>query len=297
MPLLEISRENSLPLHIQLLDDLRHKIMSGVLKPHERLPGEWELVNSLDISRATIQRAWQAAEQEGLIYRIAGKGTFVSAPGAKNETQLVIGLVIPDFRSSSAARTLSGAERILRRQGYSVQVASTEYSREEENRALRQMFEEGVCGCMVWAFKDPSPARYLAELVDRFPIVLIDRPLQGLRLPCVSSNNYTGGLQAMHHLLELGHRRIVFLARPHLELWTVSERLRAYRDAMLDVGQQPLPPVLVGDEKELSSFNAYLSSDDQSLDPLVDCLRQPDRPTAIFAVNDWMAIRALRAAN
>jgi GntR family transcriptional regulator of arabinose operon len=296
MATLEISHDNSLPLHIQLLDDLRHKIINGILKPHERLPSEWELVEQLDISRATIQRAWQAAEQEGLIYRIPGKGTFVSEPGEKAVTKMVFGLVVPDFRGSSAARTLHGAERILKQRGYSIRVASTEYSLDEENRILREMVNEGMVGCILWAFKGSGTERYLAEIDPTFPVVLLDRPIEGVPLPCVTSNNYAGGMQAMKHLIELGHRQIAFLARPHIELWTVAERLRAYQDAMISIAETPLPPILIGDEKELSSYNAYLSSDDQSLEPLVEYLRQPDRPSAIFAVNDWMAIRALRAA-
>src|SRR5690606_4716064 len=103
----EISRESSLPLHIQLLDDLRHQVMTGALKAHERLPSEWELVSTLGISRATIQRAWQAAQQEGLIYRVAGKGTFVGDRRGKSPAQVVVALIVPDFRGSTSARTLS----------------------------------------------------------------------------------------------------------------------------------------------------------------------------------------------
>lgn len=292
----EISRDSSLPLHIQLLDDLRHQILTGVLKAHERLPSEWELVNALGISRATIQRAWQAAQQEGLIYRVAGKGTFVGERRAKNSAQLVVGLIVPDFRGSTSARTLSGAERLLRQQGYSVRVASTEYSVDEEDRILKQMSDEGVRGCILWAVKGAQKSSYVSKLIGEMPVVLIDRPVDGLKLPCVSSNNYAGATEAMKHLLELGHRRIAFVARPHTELWTVAERLRAYQDAMRRAGEEPLPPILIGDEKELSSFNAYLNRDDDSLKPLVEALKQPERPTAIFAVNDWMAIRVLRAA-
>lgn len=297
MNLPELSRESSLPLHIQLLDDLRQQIMTGALKAHERLPSEWEIVTELGISRATIQRAWQAAQQEGLIYRVAGKGTFVGERRAKTSAQIVVGLVVPDFRGSSSARTLSGAERVLRQQGYSVRVASTEYSADEEDRILRQMKNDGVCGCILWAVKGAAAKRSISKLVGELPMVLIDRPVEGLPLPCVTSNNYAGAIQAMKHLIGLGHRQIAFVARPHMELWTVSERLRAYQDAMRMAGEEPLPPILLGDEKELSSFSAYLTSDDHSLNPLIDVLRGANRPTAIFAVNDWMAMRVLRAAN
>lgn len=297
MTVFEIVRDSSLPLHMQLLDELRHKVMTGVLKPDERLPGEWELSNELNISRATVQKAWQTAEEEGLIYRIPGKGTFVAQPSAPAGARNTVGMIVPDFRGTFAVHLLSGIERVLRRQGYSVHVAGTEYSLQEETRLLQQMRLDGVSGCIMWAMHSTSTNPLLTTTGDAMPIVLIDRPVRGTRLPCVTSNNYSGGRQAMEHLIAQGHRNISFLARPHLELWTVSERLRAYRDVLSEAGIPVRPPILIGNENELSSYDAYVTADEGTLTPLVELLRQPDRPTAIFAVNDWMAMRALRAAH
>ncbi len=292
----EIQRESSLPLHIQLLDELRHKVMTGLLKPHERLPGEWELASDLAISRATVQKAWQTAEEEGLLYRVPGKGTFVAEPLSKANARNTIGMIVPDFRGTFAVHLLSGVERVLRQHGYSVHLAGTEYTVEEENRVLRQMQQDGIRGCIVWAMRSASSARLLSTIGQEMPIVLIDRPMAGVSLPCVTSNNYMGGRQAMQHLIDLGHQNIAFLARPHLDLWPVKERHRAYQEAMQEANLPVRPPILIGDENELSSYNAYVSADEAVLAPLVALLRQPDRPTAIFAVNDWMAMRALRAA-
>jgi GntR family transcriptional regulator, arabinose operon transcriptional repressor len=291
----EISKTSPLPLHMQLLDDLRHKVLTGVFKPHEQLPGEWELAKELHISRTTIQKAWQSAEEEKLIYRIPGKGTFVAELQASNTVRTALGLIIADFRSTFAAHLVRGAERILRQRNYRVQVAASEYSIEEENRVLQQMRDDGVRGYIVWAVQSDNSQRFLSELSQSVPIVLVDRPVSQLHLPCVTSNNYDGGMQAMEHLIGLCHRKIAFLARPHLHLWTVSERYRAYCDALRQIGEEPAPPILIGDDQELSSYDAYLTNDETSLEPLIARLRQPDRPTAIFAVNDWMAIRILRA--
>ncbi|MCC7451421.1 MAG: GntR family transcriptional regulator [Anaerolineae bacterium] len=296
----EISKASPLPLHIQLLDDLRHKVLTGVFKPNDMLPGEWELAKELDISRTTIQKAWHSAEEEKLIYRIPGKGTFVtplqtSNTGVSSPVRTAIGLVIPDFRSALAAQLLRGAERILRQKGYRVQVAASEYSIAEENRVLRHMYDDAVQGFIIWAVHCDSSPRLLSQLSQSVPTVLLDRPLPQLHLPCVTSNNYMGGMQAMQHLIALGHRKIAFLARPHLHLWTVTERYRAFRDALQDIGEQPAAPILIGNDQELSSYDAYLTSSDASLAPLIARLQNPDRPTAIFAVNDWMAMRALRA--
>lgn len=291
-----ISKTSPLPLHEQLFNELRHAIISGKLKPHSRLPGELELVTQYGISRATVQRAWQTAQDDGLIYRVAGKGTFVSERSTP-PTARIVGFLNPEFRGNFAGHLLNSAERVLRDHNYRVLFAHTDRQIDEENRLLREMYDERVCGFLIWPAKGGAKGRFLSDTRFHAPVVLMDRPVPGLALPCVTSNNHAGGLQAMQHLLELGHKRIVFLARPHLDLWPVAERLRAYEDAMRIAGLKPLAPFFVETTAELSYAEAYLQNDDDKLVPLVDFLKQPDRPTAIFAVNDWMAFKVLRAAS
>lgn len=291
-----ISKDSSLPLHIQLLDELRHKIITGVLQADDQLPSEWELVESLNISRATIQRAWQSAQDEGLLYRVAGKGTFVAKPRSSDRAERnAIGFIIPEYRGTFAMNLLSGAERVLRNKGYSVQFASTDRDVHEENRLLEEFINDGICGVILVPVRGSAQQRVLTSTKMSIPAVLIDRPLNGVVLPCVSSNNYAGGLQAMNHLLELGHRRILFVARPHMDLWSVSERYRAYQDTLRLHNLEIHPPFLVGGETEMSSYEAYLHHDDEEIHMLVEHLKIPERPTAIFAVNDWMALKVQRA--
>jgi len=291
----EISHQSSLPLHIQLLDELRHKIISGQLKPHEQLPGEWELVSEYKISRATIQRAWQAAQEEGLIYRVAGKGTFVAEPPMQEDKRHAVGFFIPEYRGSFAVHMLGGAERVLRKHGYHLIFASTERDLDEENRLLQEVIGARMSGCILVPVHAPIRNRVLASKPANFPVVLMDRPVNGLVLPCVTSNNYAGGIQAMNHLIELGHRRIMFVARPHLDLWPVAERYRAYQDAMHRIDEEPAAPFLIAGDKEMSSYEAYLQQDDTSLKSLIDLLKGSHRPTAIVAVNDWIALKVQRA--
>lgn len=290
-----ISKDSSLPLHIQLLDDLRDKIMRGELKPHDQLPGEWELVQNLSISRATIQRAWQSAQDEGLLYRIAGKGTFVAQQVAESNERNVIGFIIPEYRGTFAMNLLGGAEQVLRSSGYSLQFASTDRNIAEENRLLTQLINDDICGIILVPVRGGIQDRVLSSGNLKIPIVLMDRPLNGVLLPCISSNNYAGGLQAMKHLIDLGHRKILFVARPHMDLWSVSERYRAYQDALRLQGIEPEPPFLIGGDKEMSSYEAYIDHDDEEIQPLIKRLKSKDYPTAIFAVNDWMALKVQKA--
>lgn len=290
-----ISKESSLPLHVQLLDELRHKIVTGELKPHDMLPGELELVESLKVSRATLQRAWQSAQDEGLIYRVAGKGTFVAEPRKQAASRNAVAFIIPEYRGTFAMNLLAGAEQVLRKAGYSLLFSSTDRNPDEENRLLAQYGSEGVKGFILVPVRNAGNGRILTSGEVTAPVVLMDRPVNGVIFPCVSSNNYAGGLQAMNHLIRLGHRRILFVARPHLDLWPVAERYRAYQDALHLQGLDVLPPLLIGGDTEMSSYEAYANADSDEIAPLIAGLKQPSRPTAIFAVNDWMAVRVQRA--
>lgn len=295
-PVFSISRDSSLPLHTQLLNELRHAILSGKLKPHDRLPGEMTLIAQLGISRTTIQRAWQAAQEEGLIYRVPTKGTYVAEPRANQQTPRIVGFLIPEFRYTFDGNLLDGAEKVLRAHGYRLLYAQTGRRVAEEIRLLREMCAEGVVGFLLWPVSEEQEGQALTSRDCGVPIVLLDRPIPGAALPCVTSRNYNGGLQAMHHLLELGHQRIAFLAWPHLELWPIAERLRAYQDAMRSAGLEPRPTLLIGLPTEASNYVRYTQEASEDVERLAEILRQPDRPTAIFAMNDLVALQALRAA-
>ncbi|WEV37326.1 GntR family transcriptional regulator [Lactobacillus sp. ESL0677] len=65
------------PLYRQVISDLEKRI--GQLKPNDKLPSERQLLMQYSVSRNTIRLALQDLEERGLIYRLHGKGTFVSS--------------------------------------------------------------------------------------------------------------------------------------------------------------------------------------------------------------------------
>src|SRR5258708_35148507 len=121
----QIAKDSPVPLHPQLINELRRLILAGVLKPHSRVISEPQLANTLNISRTTIRQAWQAAEEEGLLYRVPGKGTYVAEPAEKRPSK-IIGFLIPDFRSTFDSQLLSGAESYLRANGFRLMFAHTD---------------------------------------------------------------------------------------------------------------------------------------------------------------------------
>ena len=75
------------PIYEQVKDGFRRLIVQEVLSIDEKLPSVRELAASLTINPNTIQRAYRDLEQEGYVYTIAGKGSFVAGRPTLNEKQ------------------------------------------------------------------------------------------------------------------------------------------------------------------------------------------------------------------
>jgi GntR family transcriptional regulator len=71
-----------IPFYVQVRDALRTQIMDGALGSHEKMPSEQQMTVMFGVSRITIRQALKELENEGLIFRVHGKGTFVSKPKA-----------------------------------------------------------------------------------------------------------------------------------------------------------------------------------------------------------------------
>ena len=71
-----------LPLHTQIQEALRLRILDGTYKVHQQLPSESELMASFGVSRITVRQALGTLQKEGLIFKIPGKGSFVAKPKA-----------------------------------------------------------------------------------------------------------------------------------------------------------------------------------------------------------------------
>lgn len=77
------------PLHTQLREALRARILDGSYDAHSQMPSESELCGMFSVSRITVRQALGDLQKEGLIFKIHGKGTFVSKPKAfQNVTSL-----------------------------------------------------------------------------------------------------------------------------------------------------------------------------------------------------------------
>ena len=73
-----VEKNNKMPLYLQLADILRTEIVNGVLKENEKLVTEMELGEKYKVSRITVRKALEILEEEELLIRKQGLGTFVT---------------------------------------------------------------------------------------------------------------------------------------------------------------------------------------------------------------------------
>jgi LacI family transcriptional regulator len=132
----------------------------------------------------------------------------------------------------------------------------------------------------------PPDDRCLRVLADAgVPCAGIDTSFTGPRTVRISSDNAAGAEAAVQHLYDLGHRRIATVTGP-LHLPPAAERLAGYRRACERLGLE-VPPQYV------TEGDFFLASGEAAGKQL---LALPDRPTAIFAAGDQMAIGTMHAA-
>lgn len=77
-----LQQQSSVPLYTQIREVLRAQILDGTYLPHQQMPSEGDMISLFDVSRITVRQALSDLQNEGLIFRIHGKGTFVSKPKA-----------------------------------------------------------------------------------------------------------------------------------------------------------------------------------------------------------------------
>lgn len=277
-------------LHAQLIDQFRERILSGTLPPGSRLPPEVELARNLQVSRGTVRQALSVLESEGLLDRTQRRGTFVRQRVAPQVAERRIGLVLSRLGSQLDLDILIGVESAAKSRGYQVSFAYAEEHSEEQTRDIARMRADRVAGLIIFPVSNITTDPAIAKLqADGVPVVLVDRYLADLDTDYVVPDNFGGGYRATEHLIILGHTRIGFVYGSVSTLLTTSvgDRCAGYRRALETYGLA-YDEALVAQLPWAKAANAIRSYE--------AFLSQPERPNAIFAVNDEIALTLMQAA-
>jgi len=195
-----------------------------------------------------------------------------------------IGLVLPDSANPFFAEIGRSIEDEAFKKGYSVFLCNTELDTQRELFYVDVLSKKQVDGIIFIAAGDQADSLDFL-LRQNMPVVMIDRDVPKVEVDAVLTDNELGGFLATRHLLDLGHKRIACIAGPS-NITPSAQRIIGYRRALEQAG-------LSYDESLIVRGDYHAQS---GLEIARSILRMEPRPTAIFALNDLMALGVLRAA-
>lgn len=203
-----------------------------------------------------------------------------------------IGLLLPDLHNPYYWKVAAGVEQEAQKAGFDLALYSTALNAEREQRTLQALAQRRIDG-LILHLTFPHQVSDTLELFARrrHPLVILNEPVvMGERTPvkldtvALKPGYRENARQMMHHLFALGHQRIGFIygvATPTID----SGRLYAYQEALVDMG-------LVVDEALIVRCGVTLEDGYQAA---LTLLQRTPRPTAMVAINDLLAMGALRA--
>ena len=250
-----------------------------------------EIAKAAGCSVATVSRAFAGSEHpvntatKERILSIANQLGYrpnVAARGLKTDRTFTIGLVVYNIASPFTPVLIRGIQEYLRQHDYFSIIISTDWDPELESEAVHQLISRSIDGIIfVESWRDE--ANITLDVANK-PYVFVYRLFNGSYTNSVLADDRHGARLAVEHLVKLGHRRIAFINGPHD--WNSSkDRLAGYRD-ILEKYEIPYDPSLV-EEGTWEVQSGY---------PIAKkFLGMSDRPTAIFAANDLMALGSIYA--
>jgi LacI family transcriptional regulator len=222
-----------------------------------------------DAKRKAVE---QAIQQLGYIPNL-------NARGLAGGRSLSVGVVTQALDSPFYGTALRGIEDELEKTNYQCLFTSGHWDAKAEARCIETLRSRRVDGIIVLTGRLSN--QMLKNYAKALPIVITGRELAATGIASLKFDDYQGALLAVQHLIDLGHRRIAFIAG-HPQHPDSKERLQAYKDALAaaDIAYDP------------ALFAQGNYSEDSGQAATAALLSQRTPFTALFASNDQMAFGA-----
>jgi DNA-binding LacI/PurR family transcriptional regulator len=263
-------------------------IADGAIAPGEKLPPVRALAHQLGVNVNTVRAAYARLEADRLVQTRHGVGSVVlqtdaaTAPvsGGRLGTD-TIGVVIAGLHPFYLP-LLTGIEEVAAEQGSLVLIADSRDSEILASAMIRRLIARGVDGIVAVSVGGLEDGEALAGADHLPPIVYVDQPQRTGN--SLVFDGRRGGYLATHHLTEHGHERIGIVTPP-LQWPNVREVYSGYVDALEG---RPAGNSLVSEVSEFTVEAGRLG--------LEQLLELPKAPTAVFAVDELLALGVLREA-
>ncbi len=268
----------------------KDKIHENGLKPHRATIKD--VAQRAQVSLATVSRALREPEKTPAktVNKVRAAVEHLNyvynatAGSLAKRRSTTIGVLLPSHSYSAFGANLAAIQETCSNRNYACKVALSHFSPEKERQALLQFHEQRIDGIILVGL-DSSNLDYMHILESSgVPcITLWEIPDANANYICI--DNAKAVNTALRYLIELGHERIGLLLGPMQCAYRSIERMESYKRT-LEENNIPFTPELI--RSQPPSFLLGKES-------MREFLRLPEPPTAVFAVNDYLAIGAIRA--
>ncbi|UOF90355.1 LacI family transcriptional regulator [Fodinisporobacter ferrooxydans] len=204
------------------------------------------------------------------------------ASNFRKKTSETIAVILPDIANPFFSEIVKGFRDEALENGYHLLLCDTGNSAAQEKEFVELVKERFVDGIILATARMPKDEIY--KLSQEIPVVLACEYVESYEIPTVSIDNVSAAREATEYLIDQGHTRIGFITGP-LEIILSRDRVKGYRQALL-LREIPIHDFLI-QEGDFSVKSGY--------DIMTKFLANEQKPTAIFASNDEMAIGAMKA--
>jgi LacI family transcriptional regulator len=251
-----------------------------------------DIALALRISISTVSRALRDAPDVSMDTRKAVKELAEELEYQPNKLALsllkkqtnTIGLIIPNL-DYVLATMVKGIDEIALEAGYTVMVCQSNESFGREMVNTKRLLESLVDGFIISVSSETSVFEHIKKIQSKkIPLVMFDRVIQNINVPKVRLDNVEGGRIATQHLIDEGYKKIALLAGPEY-LNISNERKEGYFE-ILKQNKIKIDKNLI----IYCDFNqeyAYIATK--------ELLSMKNRPDAIFAISDRLALGAMVA--
>lgn len=237
------------------------------------------------VSKVLNGRTDVAAATRARVEEILRENGYQRRRSATPPTVPMVDLVFHELGSPWAMELIRGVEDAARDAGAEVVLSECGATRRPRQAWIDSVLHRQPAG-VIMVFSDLAPDQRAQLDARQIPYVVVD-PVgeDDDTVASVGSNNWDGGRLATRHLIDLGHRRIAAISGP-VETICARARMDGYADALRRAGIA-VDPALIR-EADFSVDGGYRAA--------AELLDLADRPTAIFASSDLMALGVMRAA-
>ncbi|MCA0756599.1 LacI family transcriptional regulator [Paenibacillus sp. N4] len=258
----------------------------------------YDIAKEAKVSVATVSRVLNdtapvkgatRARIEELIQKYNFQPNAMARSLLKKETG-IIGVIVPDLTNPFFPEVFAGAEQEAQQEGHTFLLSNSigDYTKESEYLSiLREKRVDGIIfmgGRINLKQCEDHLVQELVQHASVIPTVLVNGGLRNTDLIRVATDEAAGTALAVRHLIGLGHKQIGFIGGES-HMTTTSIKLRAFRKTLKDEGLEIREEWLLPDSFSIESGKRQM----------LKMLDMKERPTAVFCVNDYTAIGAIKA--